>query len=157
MFERLDISINLSVTTKKLKEQTREKCDKIKADIECLQTMGELADRYIICYRNTLDTANAISTVNAAVEQEQRLKAEKEQSAEATAAQQEAGAKVDAAIVGTELAVEITPAVEVAASTEPASEAVAIYTVDFCVRGTKEQLRELKKYIIESGLEVVEK
>ena len=142
-FGRLGISVNLSATAKRLKEQIREKCDKIKAGIESLRGMGELADRYVACYRNTLDTAKAISEVNAAAEAERELKAAKERHIAPAEAHQSAASKP-----------EVTAAVEVAASAEK-QESEKIYTVTFTVSGTLEQLRELKKYIIENGMGVV--
>ena len=146
-YERLGIDINLSVTEKKLKEQIREKCDKIKSDIESLKTMGGYSERYIICYRNLLEVSAAISTVNKAVEQEQLLKAE-------------ASAPVDDETHTTGGAVEpvepeVTPAVEVGAD-EP-KESADMLVIHLTVRGTRKQLANLKEYIVNSRLEVVKK
>ena len=134
-FERLEIPINLTASCKKIKEEIREKCDEIKSDIDSLKTMGELSERYIICYRNLLDAAKAIGTVNEAAEEERRLKAAKEQVKDVSEVTREA---------------EVTPAHEM-----EIDETDEIFSVTFTVRGKKKKLTDLKQYIIETRLEIV--
>lgn len=162
-FERLGISVSLSVTAKKLKEQIRDRCDKVKADIEGLRTMNGNAERYIAEYRQSLDVPQAIAAVNAAMEREQQVTRHLSNPDGSSARHTAAPA------MPPEAEAEVTAAVEVAEPAEAApavpqeiSEDKKIYTTEYKkkIRGTKGQLVEFKarveKLYAEIGLEVSE-
>ena len=143
-FDDLGIKITLSVSDKKLKEETKEKVLKIKSDIEMIRTQ-EHADEITVEYRkNGYDVSQAILLVN---DRHRRMEEEKKR-AESDAERREKEAEAEQKVA--EAAGNAAPVtVEEEAET---AEDEKVYTVKFVIRATKAQVRDLVKYLDEKGI-----
>lgn len=142
---RIMPNIALSASEKSLKAAVKEKLDKIKADVDCINLIDESGEMFSE-YMNCLDLGQAKTRVierHKAIEAAEKAKAAYEKQAEI---QKEAENKVDMLAPPTEE--EETAPKEV---TEKAIEKT--YTMTFTVSGTKEQLKKLKSFMIENNIE----
>lgn len=136
----LDVSrimpvVTLSASEKSLKATVKEKADKIKSDIDCIHLIddsGEMFAEYI----KTLDLAQAkiiVTERRAAIEAAEKAKAAYRQQEEVKEAVEE---HVDSFA---------PPTVE--------KEPEKVYTMTFTVKGTMEQLKALKAFMIGQSIE----
>lgn len=134
--------ISLSVSVKKLKEETSAYVNRICADVRTINTL-EYAPEIIVEYRaNGFNIAAAIATVN-----ERHAAIEAQAQAEAAAALlREEEEKHAAEVINT---AEAERPAEVI--TEPPQQ--SIYETRFFVRGTIEQLKALKEFLNNGGYE----
>lgn len=132
-FESMNLSINLSASTKSLKEQICAFVIVVAKETETIKAM-EHSTEIMVEYRSCLNLAQAIATVTArhkAIEQEM---AKQEATKATTAIIEEAVKKVEEALP--------PPVVE-----------EKVYQTTFTVKGTIAQLKELKNFMIEKGIE----
>ena len=138
---RIMPNITLSASEKSLKVAAKEKLDKIKSDVDCINLIdesGEMFSEYMSC----LDLGQAKTRVierQKAIEAAEKAKAAYEKQAEV---QKEAKDKVDM----------LAPPTEEEATQEATEKATMpkTYTMTFTVSGTIEQLKALKAFMLEN-------
>lgn len=142
--DRAGINIIRSISMKKIKEQILSFVDRVSDDLKLINTQTH-PDEILVEYKQSLNVANAITTVtnrHYAIEQE-RLR--KEAAAEEEKRRAEAEAKVEEAIAQSEPEA-FAPPIETPVE-EPSQTDEKIFAVKFTVRGTKEKIKELKKFL----------
>lgn len=154
-FEQMNLKIGLSTSVNGTKTALTSTVLKIAEDVQELSRHEDAAE-LLVEYKKSLNVALALSTVRARHEQ---IELQKQQEAERRAAfeqQYAAEEKVQQAIE--EAQQDAAPPVEEvsAPDEEPPTEAPTIaqdvYEVKFAVRGTIEQLKNLKQYILQEGM-----
>lgn len=156
-FGLMHLNITLSASLKSLKTQILEFVSKVEQDIELAKTVSdsqEFNDKVMYEYRRSLDINAAINTVK---EREQALIATKER-AEAEAkrkAEAEEQARLQAEKEATEQAEPLkAPMVE---EQQPTNTGTAEeFEMTFTVKGTFEQLKALKQFIVDNNINIVE-
>lgn len=156
-FGLMHLNITLSASMKSLKTQILEFVSKVEQDIELAKTVSdsqEFNDKVMYEYRRSLDINTAINTVK---EREQALIAAKER-AEAEAkckAEAEEQARLQAEKEATEQAEPLkAPMVE---EQQPTNTGTAEeFEMTFTVKGTIEQLKALKQFIVDNNINIVE-
>ena len=152
-FERVVPNILRSVSDKKYKEQCAAFIDRVIEDLAMIAEQ-EHADEIRAEYKRTLNASQAVKIVadrHRAIEAE---KARAEEQRRAAEARRQAAEKVEEVLALPEPVVEPMPEDD-APFTPPVSEtqdAEPVYEVQFTVRGTRAQIKELKQYLIERGL-----
>ena len=139
-YDKTNIKVNLSSSLKSLKEQVKTFLDKIKNDINTINSM-ENADEIIFEFLKELDLAKAIAIVNERrkiIEQQKKIKEVVEEKQQE---QEEVIKKVE------EVQKELAPPIQLAPPVEEEKE----YQLTFTVIGTKEKLRELKTFLENGG------
>ena len=141
-FENANLNITLTATEKALKEQLRVFFDKIKTDLEIIDTMDNKIE-ILAEYKTNLDLKKSILVVSERKEREaeeikrqQELAKQKEEESKTTTA--ENLSNEDEIIAPKEIKQE--------------QEEEKKYTMTFKVSGTMEQLKELKEYLKERKL-----
>lgn len=154
-FEQMNLKIGLSTSVNGTKTALTSTVLKIAEEVQELSRHDDAAE-LLVEYKKSLNVALALSTVRARHEQ---IELQKQQEAERRAAleqQQAAEEKVQQAIE--EAQQDAAPPVEEvsAPDEEPPTEAPTaaqdVYEVKFTVRGTIEQLRNLKQFILQEGM-----
>lgn len=140
-FSDSKINITLSASLKSLKEQAKSFLDRINDDLALIETQEHKAEIFVE-YKVTLNAAKAINLVAA------RHKAIEEQKAQ----QEERKAKEQVTKERINKVVSIMPSVITSPIVEEIKEQEKILSMTFTVKGTLEQLRELKNHLIEKGL-----
>lgn len=156
-FGLMHLNITLSASMKSLKTQILEFVSKVEQDIELAKTVSdsqEFNDKVMYEYRRSLDINTAINTVK---EREQALIAAKER-AEAEAkrkAEAEEQARLQAEKEATEQTEPLkAPMVE---EQQPTNTGTAEeFEMTFTVKGTFEQLKALKQFIVDNNINIVE-
>nr|DAX41352.1 MAG TPA: Protein of unknown function (DUF1351) [Caudoviricetes sp.] len=159
-FGLMHLNITLSASMKSLKTQILEFVSKVEQDIELAKTVSdsqEFNDKVMYEYRRSLDINTAINTVK---EREQALIAAKER-AEAEAkrkAEAEEQARLQAEKEVTEQATEAEPLkAPMVEEQQPANTGTAEeFEMTFTVKGTFEQLKALKQFIVDNNIKIVE-
>ena len=154
----MNLKIGLSTSVNGVKTALTSTVLKIDEEVQELSRHEDAAE-LLVEYKKSLNVALALSTVRARHEQ---IELQKQQEAERRAAleqQQAAEEKVQQAIAevqdATEPPVEEVPAPieeQPAAVQEPEKTQTAVYEVKFAVRGTIEQLKKLKQFIMQEGM-----
>lgn len=139
-FENVGLNISLSASVKSLKKQVKEYLDRVANEIESLLSMENKEELFAEYKRNGYNLALAITTVD---DRHKRIESEKQKVAEAMQQKQ-----VDETVVAKVAEVVAPPEV---AKIEEAVEDTEVYTLNFTVRGTKAQLRELKNFLNNGG------
>ena len=157
-FEQMNLKIGLSTSVNGVKTALTSTVLKIAEEVQELSRHEDAAE-LLVEYKKSLNVALALSTVRARHEQ---IELQKQQEAERRAAleqQQAAEEKVQQAIAevqdATEPPVEEVPAPieeQPAAVQEPEETQPAVYEVKFAGRGTIEQLKKLKQFIMQEGM-----
>lgn len=152
-FDAAGINVTMSASKKSLRESARKFLDGIADDLSMISTQ-EHSDEMFLEYKRTLNAAQAVTTVHnrhAAIEEERRRR-------EAAAAEQEARAKaqmrVDEVLEAEKPAEAVYPTAEVVTAAEAASTTSIVHKVfsmTFTVRGTLDQLRAVKKFLVDGG------
>lgn len=157
-FEQMNLKIGLSTSVAGVKTALTSTVLKIAEEVQELSRHEDAAE-LLVEYKKSLNVALALSTVRARHEQ---IELQKQQEAERRAAleqQQAAEEKVQQAIE--EAQQDAAPPVEEvsapieeqpAAVQEPEETQPAVYEVKFAVRGTIEQLKKLKQFIMQEGM-----
>lgn len=159
-FGLMHLNITLSASLKSLKTQILEFVSKVEQDIELAKTVSdsqEFNDKVMYEYRRSLDINTAINTVK---EREQALIAAKER-AEAEAkrkAEAEEQARLQAEKEATEQATEAEPlkAPMVEEQQPTNTDTAEEFEMTFTVKGTFEQLKALKQFIVDNNINIVE-
>lgn len=154
-YEQLNLKVGLSTTVSGVKTAMTATVLQIAADAAELSQNADAAE-LLVEYQKSLNMALALSTVRARHEQ---IELQKQQDAERRAAleqQQAAEEKVQQAIEEAQQdaapPVEEVSAPEEETTTEAPIAAQDVYEVKFTVRGTIEQLKKLKQFIMQEGM-----
>lgn len=154
-YEQLNLKVGLSTTVSGVKTAMTATVLQIAADAAELSQNADAAE-LLVEYQKSLNMALALSTVRARHEQ---IELQKQQDAERRAAleqQQAAEEKVQQAIEEAQQdaapPVEEVSAPEEETTTEAPIAAQDVYEVKFTVRGTIEQLKKLKQFILQEGM-----
>lgn len=150
-FERAGIRVTLSASLKSLRDEAKTWLDRISADLRLINSQN-CADEIFVEYRKSLNASDAILKVNerhAAIEAENRRRKEMAEQAEARRKAAEEVRKLAEAARETEIPAAVSAPETVHAPT--AETAPATYRLSFTVYGTKEQLTELKHFLINGG------
>lgn len=154
-YEQLNLKVGLSTTVSGVKTAMTATVLQIAADAAELSQNADAAE-LLVEYQKSLNMALALSTVRARHEQ---IELQKQQEAERRAAleqQQAAEEKVQQAIE--EAQQDAAPPVEEVSAPEEETTIEApiaaqdVYEVKFTVRGTIEQLKKLKQFILQEGM-----
>ena len=150
-FENANINVTLSASMKSLKAQATEFIDRICDDVNLIDTQ-EHKDEIFYHYKKVdgFSFLNASKSITFVAEKYKAIEAEKAKEAERQAkaeAEQRAAEKVDT-VVET-----LTP--PTAEPIAPPIEEEKIIQTTFTLKGTLSQLKEVKKFIIAKGIEIV--
>lgn len=146
-YEQAGINVTLSASLKSLKEQAKTFIDRIVSDLALIETFTDLKTEILVEYKKSLNVSDAITGVKARTKAVQEEQARQEAEAEKRAAEAQRVEAIKAAIPEAPAAVE-APTEQAAA---PAPEKK--YCIRFTVKGTKEQLIALKKFLNEGEYE----
>lgn len=159
-FGLMHLNITLSASMKSLKTQILEFVSKVEQDIELAKTVSdsqEFNDKVMYEYRRSLDINTAINTVK---EREQALIAAKERTeAEAKRkAEAEEQARLQAEKEATEQPTVAEPLkAPMVEEQQPTNTGTAEeFEMTFTVKGTIEQLKALKQFIVDNNINIVE-
>ena len=159
-FGLMHLNITLSASLKSLKTQILEFVSKVEQDIELAKTVSdsqEFNDKVMYEYRRSLDINTAINTVK---EREQALIAAKERTeAEAKRkAEAEEQARLQAEKEATEQPTVAEPLkAPMVEEQQPTNTGTAEeFEMTFTVKGTFEQLKALKQFIVDNNINIVE-
>ena len=139
------INVTLSASLKSLKEQAKDFIDRIESDLKLIETFTDLKAEILVEYKKSLNVSDAITGVKARAKAVQEEQARQAAEAEKRAAEAQRVEALKSAIPEAPAAVE-APTEQTAA---PAPEKK--YCIRFTVKGTKEQLIALKKFLNEGG------
>jgi len=146
-YEQAGINVTLSASLKSLKEQAKTFIDRIVSDLALIETFTDLKAEILVEYKKSLNVSDAITGVKARAKAVQEEQARQEAEAEKRAAEAQRVEAIKAAIPEAPAAVE-APTEQTAA---PAPEQK--FCIRFTVKGTKEQLIALKKFLNEGEYE----
>ena len=146
-YEQAGINVTLSASLKSLKEQAKAFIDRIESDLKLIETFTDLKAEILVEYKKSLNVSDAITGVKARAKAVQEEQARQEAEAEKRAAEAQRVEAIKAAIPEAPAAVE-APTEQTAA---PAPEQK--FCIRFTVKGTKEQLIALKKFLNEGEYE----
>ena len=159
-FGLMHLNITLSASLKSLKTQILEFVSKVEQDIELAKTVSdsqEFNDKVMYEYRRSLDINTAINTVK---EREQALIAAKEKTeAEAKRkAEAEEQARLQAEKEATEQPTVAEPLkAPMVEEQQPTNTGTAEeFEMTFTVKGTIEQLKALKQFIVDNNIKIME-
>nr|DAV53478.1 MAG TPA: Protein of unknown function (DUF1351) [Caudoviricetes sp.] len=159
-FRLMHLNITLSASLKSLKTQILEFVSKVEQDIELAKTVSdsqEFNDKVMYEYRRSLDINTAINTVK---EREQALIAAKERAEEEAKrkAEQEEQARLQAEKASTEqpTAAEPLKAPMVEEQQPTNTDTAEEFEMTFTVKGTFEQLKALKQFIVDNNIKIME-
>lgn len=146
-YEQAGINVTLSASLKSLKEQAKAFIDRIVSDLALIETFTDLKAEILVEYKKSLNVSDAITGVKARAKAVQEEQARQEAEAEKRAAEAQRVEAIKAAIPEAPAVVE-APTEQTAA---PAPEKK--FCIRFTVKGTKEQLIALKKFLNEGEYE----
>jgi predicted secreted protein len=144
-YEQAGINVTLSASLKSLKEQAKAFIDRIVSDLALIETFTDLKAEILVEYKKSLNVSDAITGVKARAKAVQEEQARQEAEAEKRAAEAQRVEAIKAAIPEAPAAVE--------APTEQAAAPEKKFCIRFTVKGTKEQLIALKKFLNEGEYE----
>ena len=148
-FEQMNLKIGLSTSVSGVKTTLTSTVLKISAEVQELSRHEDAAE-LLVEYKKSLNVALALSTVRARQKQQEavrRASLEQQHAAEEKVQQAIEEAQQDAAPP-----VEEVSAPEEETDTESPIAAQDVYEVKFTVRGTIEQLKKLKQFIMQEGM-----
>ena len=146
-YEQAGINVTLSASLKSLKEQAKNFIDRIVSDLALIETFTDLKAEILVEYKKSLNVSDAITGVKARAKAVQEEQARQEAEAEKRAADAQRVEAIKAAIPEAPAAVE-APTEQTAAQTPEKK-----FCIRFTVKGTKEQLIALKKFLNEGEYE----
>lgn len=135
-YEQANINVTLSASMKSLKEQAKKFVDKIVDDINLINST-QFVDEIMIEYKKCLNVSRAITEVNNRHAELEKVKKQKEEQTEQKLNDKEMLNRIDSLSA---------PKVE---SADKSSEEV--FEMTFKVRGTKEQLKAVKEFLVNGG------
>lgn len=146
-YAQAGLNVTLSASLKSLKEQAAAFIDRIVSDLALIETFTDLKAEILVEYKKSLNVSDAITGVKARAKAVQEEQARQEAEVEKRAAEAQRVEAIKAAIPEAPAAVE-APTEQTAA---PAPEQK--FCIRFTVKGTKEQLIALKKFLNEGEYE----
>lgn len=146
-YAQAGLNVTLSASLKSLKEQAAAFIDRIVSDLALIETFTDLKAEILVEYKKSLNVSDAITGVKAREKAVQEEQARQEAEVEKRAAEAQRVEAIKAAIPEAPAAVE-APTEQTAA---PAPEQK--FCIRFTVKGTKEQLIALKKFLNEGEYE----
>lgn len=146
-YSQAGLNVTLSASLKSLKEQAKAFIDRIESDLKLIETFTDLKAEILVEYKKSLNVSDAITGVKARAKAVQEEQTRQEAEAEKRAAEAQRVEAIKAAIPESPAAVE-APTEQTAA---PAPEKK--FCIRFTVKGTKEQLIALKKFLNEGEYE----
>lgn len=146
-YEQAGINVTLSASLKSLKEQAKAFIDRIESDLKLIETFTDLKAEILVEYKKSLNVSDAITGVKARAKAVQEEQARQEAEAEKRAAEAQRVEAIKAAIPEAPAAVEAPTEQQAAAAPEQK------FCIRFTVKGTKEQLIALKKFLNEGEYE----
>lgn len=132
-YEQANINVTLSASMKSLKEQVKKFVDKIVDDINLINST-QYVDEIMIDYKKDLNVSRAITEVNNRHAEPEKVKQQKEEQVEQKLNDEEMLNRIDNLSA---------PKVE--------NTTQEIFEMTFKVRGTKEQLKAVKEFLINGG------
>lgn len=144
-YAQAELNVTLSASLKSLKEQAAAFVDRIESDLKLIETFTDLKAEILVEYKKSLNVSDAITGVKARAKAVQEEQARQEAEAEKRAAEAQRVEAIKASIPEAPAAVE-APTEQTAA---PAPEKKLC--IRFTVKGTREQLIALKKFLNEGG------
>lgn len=132
-FENIGLNITISGSMKSFKEKIVEFADKVEADVNLIEE-EEYRDEILLEYKDTLDFTQAKTKVIERKKELEKIQLQQEFKEDKKALEQTVIDQVD----------EITAPVEIDEE---------LYTVSFRITGSKENIRKIRDFIIELGLE----
>lgn len=158
-FEQMNLKIGLSTSVNGTKTALTSTVLKIAEEVQELSRHEDAAE-LLVEYKKSLNVALALSTVRARHEQIELQKQQEAQRRAALEQQQAAEEKVQQVIDSAQEPqpdavqppIEEVPAPDEETPAEAATAAQDVYEVKFAVRGTIEQLRNLKQFILQEGM-----
>lgn len=136
-FEIMGLKVNLSDSLKSLKTKVSEYLENINQDLKLIDTQDD-KEEILVEYKNSLNVANAINNVKARKQAIEEEKARQELLKKAQDEEEKRVNEVNSVIVEN--------------VKEEIKEEDPVFTMTFSVTGTKEQLKAIKNFIIESGV-----
>lgn len=150
-YEKSGITVTLSASAKKLKEQAAAYLDRIADELKLIGTQPQdLQPEILVEYKRTVNVAYSIQTV---IERKKAIEEEAErarQQAEQQTIYEAAEARVDEAIESygeEQQEAAIAPPTVAEAQEQPAK----LYRVAFAVNGTLEEIKALKNFLVNGG------
>jgi len=143
-YEQAGINVTLSASLKSLKEQAKTFIDRIESDMKLIETFTDLKAEILVEYKKSLNVSDAITGVKARAKAVQEEQARQEAEAEKRAAEAQRVEAIKAAIPA---------AVEAPTEQQAAPAPEKKFCIRFTVKGTKEQLIALKKFLNEGEYE----
>lgn len=140
-FDMAGLNIILSVSDKKLKERAKEFVDRVVSDLSVI-SMQDNSTEILVEYQKTRNLQQSIQAVKDRKEQLERMKAAEE-------ARKAAEAEKEARAAEVQKQIELS-APKVEKKEEPKK--IQMYAATFKVKGTLEQLKELKAFLEERGI-----
>lgn len=146
------IKVTLSDSKKALKTKAKDFLDRVAGDLALIETQ-ERKEEILVEYRRTLNVSTAVTTVN---ERHKAMEAERQRREAAAATRAALGAsraKVETAVEETVPAPVMMPPVEVPTEdAAPAEQTVEkLYSTAFRVTGSLDELRAVKKFLVDGG------
>lgn len=138
-FKQANVNVTLSASDKSLKEQISAFIDDIRKDVEAINVIPEEEDfknEVLIDYKNSLDVVSAIQGVIERRKAIEKIKQQKEERAKQ--------------IIEVNVEPEIAKDTPLQAPT--VEETPRMYTTQFAVTGTIEQLKALKQFMIQNNI-----
>ena len=135
-YEQANINVTLSASMKSLKEQAKKFVNKVVDDINLINST-QFVDEIMIDYKKDLNVSRAITEVNNRHAELEKVKQQKEEQTEQKLNDKEMLNRIDSLSA---------PKVE---SADKSSEEV--FEMTFKVRGTKEQLKAVKEFLVNGG------
>lgn len=161
-YERMNLNIRLSDSLTALRKAVDQFTDKVSGDVTAILAMPDSAE-IMSEYKQSLDLGYSVKAVNdrkerikAEAARLEQLKEEQQKAAEhAESVQKAAQSAEEHSAVLTQPEVKQVPA-ETPQPEEQVS-TVCIYTANIRVRGTMQQLRRLKQFIVDNNIEILPK
>ena len=147
-FEQSGVKVTLSDSMKKMKEACAAFLDRVADDLYLIRE-NKNRDEIMVEYRKTLNLTSSVITVNERkmkIEEEARKAAERENLMKREVASTEQAIEAAEAAMKAIRDLAVTPAEAVSLGEE-------ILELTFTVRGTRDNLRKLKTFLIEGGYE----
>lgn len=135
-FEDIPISITLSASMSSLKDKIIEFCQKVRQDLDLIE-LEEFKEEILVEYKNNLDFAQSKMMIVERHKQMEEIKNKMEQQDKAQKEVEEIIERVEEALGTPKKIIEDDEIIE----------------VQFKVKGTKEQIKQIKNLIIELGIE----
>lgn len=138
--EKINLNITLSVSVKKLKEEILEFINKVESDVKMIE-LEEYKDEILVEYKSNLNFAESKLAV---INRHKMLEEMKKEEAVRIEAREEDKQVVEMIVE------EIKTPIEVVQEDEEPEQQMMV--VAFQVTATKEQIKELKQYLIQKGI-----